>query len=359
MKRFSPHSLYLGISLLTLAFLNSALAQEETSGDTGPVIEFETPVYDRGNVNKGEKIRYDFKFFNRGDKDLVISNVRPGCGCTTAGTWTKLVAPGQSGTIPIQLDTERFKGPITKSVTVSSNDKKKPTSYLRIKANIWTPVLVEPTLAAFRSIKKLTEKQTTEIKVKNQTETPMKLGKIEITGPFEKVGEPKEVVKGKEFVITLATKEGLVYGNNRGLITIETNIPEAKSHKVNASAYVMAPVQAVPNRIMIPAGGLTKDTTKYVTVITYEDKALELSEMKFGKQKLSNGDIKSDAGMIHTEIKKLNKGKQWRIMLKFAKGFDVEKLGKDTTLKFKTNHSKFSDFSIPVGSYQSLSGARK
>src|SRR5215831_12803038 len=70
----------------------------------GGKIQFEMPNYDFGKSKAGDPVKYTFVFTNIGTETLEIKNVRPGCGCTTAGEWTKKVEPGKTGTIPIQVN---------------------------------------------------------------------------------------------------------------------------------------------------------------------------------------------------------------------------------------------------------------
>src|SRR5881394_3212907 len=86
---------------------------------SGPRIEFATPTYNFGKVNAGELVRHDFVFTNTGGALLEITDVRPGCGCTTAGTWDKRVEPGKTGKIPLQFNPANFSGPVTKGATVT------------------------------------------------------------------------------------------------------------------------------------------------------------------------------------------------------------------------------------------------
>ena len=51
----------------------------------GPKIEFAEPKFDFGKVPAGEIIKHAFAFTNTGDQTLEIKDVRPSCGCTTAG----------------------------------------------------------------------------------------------------------------------------------------------------------------------------------------------------------------------------------------------------------------------------------
>ena len=328
------------IACLLLAGLTTVQGQENQV-EAVPVIEFETPTYQFGTVKQGEEIRYDFKFFNKGNQMLEISEVRPGCGCTTAGEWTKVVKPGESGTIPIKLSTERFKGPISKSVTVSSNDPKRPNSFLQIKGQVWMPVSVDPQVATFPALKSLNDKKTSVLTVVNHLETPLEIKNLRMDGERFEVAL-KTVKEGKECQIEITTVPPMVYGSNRGTIRFETNIPEADKFQIAASAYVMAPVQVVPNRIMLKEGVLDKPMKKYVTVLTYEDTPLEVS------------DIKVSIEGVKIESSSLNKGKHHRLVLTFPAGLDVDKL-EDAILSLETNNKEFSHFDIPVGSYRTLS----
>ena len=48
-----------------------------------PIITFDKLTYDLGRVVQGEKLTYNFKFTNTGKSDLIISNVRASCNCTS------------------------------------------------------------------------------------------------------------------------------------------------------------------------------------------------------------------------------------------------------------------------------------
>lgn len=329
--------------LVACVFLSglTMVQAQENQVEAFPIIEFETPVYQFGTVQQGEEIRYDFKFFNKGNQVLEISEVRPGCGCTTAGEWTKVVKPGESGTIPIKLSTDRFKGPLSKSVTVSSNDPKRPTSFLQIKGKVWMPVMVDPQVAAFPALKSLNDVKTSTIKIVSQVETPLEIKNLRVEGEKFKVAL-KTITEGKEYQVEITTVPPLVYGSNRGTVRWETNIPEAEKGQITASAYVMAPVQVVPNRILLNDGVLKKPMKKYLTVLTYEDTPIEVS------------DVKISIEGVKIESNTLNKGKHHRLTLTFPTGLDVDTL-EDAKLTLKTSNKEFSHFEIPVGSYRKLS----
>src|SRR5262249_18628895 len=106
-------------------------------------ISIDPMTKDAGVVAKGEKIDAVFSVKNEGTSDLVISDARPSCGCTVA-SFDKTIKPGQSGKITAAIDTKNFNGPITKSVTVVSNDPQTPQLALTIKAVVKPYVEVAP-----------------------------------------------------------------------------------------------------------------------------------------------------------------------------------------------------------------------
>ena len=68
-----------------------------------PRIVFEQPIHDFGEVKRGAPVEYSYIFTNTGAETLQVLEVKPGCGCTTAGTWDKEVPAGKTGRIRPEL----------------------------------------------------------------------------------------------------------------------------------------------------------------------------------------------------------------------------------------------------------------
>lgn len=90
--------------------------------DQKPSIQFESNSHDFGTIQEeGGPVSHEFTFTNTGKSPLIISNVRPSCGCTTP-TWSKdPIPPGESGTIVAQYNPMNRPGTFRKSITVTSN----------------------------------------------------------------------------------------------------------------------------------------------------------------------------------------------------------------------------------------------
>jgi len=87
-----------------------------------PGLQFEKTQHDFGTIREeAGPVSYEFVFTNTGKTPLVISNVRPSCGCTTPGWSKEPIAPGETGTITAQYNPNNRPGTFRKSITVTSN----------------------------------------------------------------------------------------------------------------------------------------------------------------------------------------------------------------------------------------------
>ncbi len=88
-----------------------------------PKIQFDQTTYDFGKIKEeGGKVTGRFEFTNVGDSDLVLTNVRPGCGCTAANYSKDPVAPGQRGFIEATYNPYNRPGAFNKNIRVTTNE---------------------------------------------------------------------------------------------------------------------------------------------------------------------------------------------------------------------------------------------
>lgn len=104
-----------------------------------PVIQFTDSVYNFGKITQGESVSYSFDFINKGGSSLIISDVRPSCGCTVPQSWPKHpVKPGDAGKIEITFNSEGRTGEVTRTIRITSNAKPN-INILYIKGEIIAP----------------------------------------------------------------------------------------------------------------------------------------------------------------------------------------------------------------------------
>jgi hypothetical protein len=102
------------------------------------VMTFENTSHDFGEVMRGEKVTYSYKFTNTGNADLLIAGVTASCGCTISEYPEEKVKPGKSDYVTVTFDSSGKKGFQNKKVTVMSNAQPSK-NVLRVKAKVLLP----------------------------------------------------------------------------------------------------------------------------------------------------------------------------------------------------------------------------
>jgi hypothetical protein len=220
---------------------------------SAPKIEIAPEMKDAGTVPKGHVIDTTFVVKNAGGSDLVITDARPGCGCTVA-SFDKLIKPGAEGKIITSVDTKNFAGPISKSLLVLSNDPDRPQINLFIKAMVkpFVDVLPQP-YVRFAVVKGDSDSRDVIVFSEEKTfkpavaETAQSYVKAEITPAGEKdkiAGRAGEQYK-LHITITGDAPEGLL----NAPIRIATGVAQQPTVEIPVSGLVRERVSVTPKLV--------------------------------------------------------------------------------------------------------------
>lgn len=118
-----------------------------------PKIEFEKKTHEFGEVHEeGGKITARFIVKNIGNQDLLLTNVKPGCGCTAANYTREAIAPGATGFIDATYDPWGRPGNFNKNIKVSTNEPDVTTPHIIfIKGNVIKRPPTKYELAGYKS----------------------------------------------------------------------------------------------------------------------------------------------------------------------------------------------------------------
>jgi len=130
---------------------------KETGGKRSQII-FEPISLDFGKVSKKQnKVSKIFKLYNKGNTDLVITNIRVSCGCVTASLkigknkspyfgvvgattgWQAAIKPAKFGELEVALDMNHSSmgiGKQLRDVFVSNNDPLNPEAALKVEIEV-------------------------------------------------------------------------------------------------------------------------------------------------------------------------------------------------------------------------------
>jgi hypothetical protein len=102
----------------------------------GPRIRVEPTIFDFGKVRPQRTLRKEFRVRNLGDRPLAIGRISKSCRCTGAMVDETAVAPGDSTSLRVWLETRNASGPIEEQVLLNSNDPETPQLKIRLRATV-------------------------------------------------------------------------------------------------------------------------------------------------------------------------------------------------------------------------------
>lgn len=301
---------------------------------TGPKIKVAEPVFDFGKASVGEVVQHTFVFTNVGDQTLEIREVRPTCGCTASGEWSRRVEPGQTGTIPIQLNTAGFGGPIMKPVTITCNDPTQPAVVLQVKGTVWKPVEVSPQFAVLNVIAHSKTNAATVVRIVNNEEKPLTLAAPEVNHPSF-AADVKEVRPGHEFELTIRNTSPLPPGNVQGALLLKTSSLQVPSITVNFLAMVNELIAVMPAQITIPAGPASNLRAFAVSIRNNSGEVMKLSEPSV------------NARGVDVQMHEIEPGRQFSLTVVVPSDFTIAPEDK-VELTLKSSHPQFPVIKVPI-----------
>jgi hypothetical protein len=205
-------------------------------------------VHDFGTVTDGDKLTHVFTVTNTGTAPLAIDQVRTSCGCTAAVLKTKEIPVGGTGQIEVSFDTTGRPGPNKKTITVTSNDKSKPSATLEIKANVEQLLGFEPRYARLNTDHG-TEK-VEKVWLVGKLVDQAKLSVANIVGDKDVTVKPLEEQEGgkQKKGLELRLKGDKVVSGHE-TINVNTGLPKPDRLELKVGYGVAGNLQVVPNKL--------------------------------------------------------------------------------------------------------------
>ena len=118
------------ICAMIVGFTITASAQT----DSKPEFKFSEEKHDFGKVPQGKPVTVNFEYTNIGEEPLILTEVKPTCGCTIADYTKTPVKHNEKGNIKITYNAA-VEAPFNKTIVVTSNAKT-PVKYLVIVGEV-------------------------------------------------------------------------------------------------------------------------------------------------------------------------------------------------------------------------------
>jgi len=299
-----------------------------------PRIVFEKLVHDFGEIKRGDAAKYSFIFTNTGAETLKVLEVRPGCGCTTAGNWEKEVAAGKTGSIPLQFNSSGFSGTVFKSATVTFDDPVQSNVVLQLTGKVWIPIDVTPASVVFQYEEDTTNSETRTVRIVSNLPEPIEITQPECTNRAFKL-ELKTVKPGKEFALEVSTVPPVGTGTVSAPITLKTSSVEMPVVSVQALALEHQPLMISPIQLQLP--GTPPATPLQQTVTVHYTGA--------GTLVLTNAKVSLPGAEV--QMREVQPGRFFQFTVTFPAGVKLGP-GQYAELSINSSYAKRPRISVPI-----------
>lgn len=207
-------------------------------------------TYDWGKVKPADSpLKAKVKFMNRGTDTLKITEVKPGCGCTTAPLDKNNIEPGGFATLDVTLNVGSNTGDVTKSITIKTNDPEKSMTSLMLKANVFVPITIFPRYLSFNKLY-TNEETIAKVVITNNIDKPIKFTKI-VSEPANMVINLKEgyVLKPKESLPLEAKITPDQPGRLSAKVTITTDNGEMQTFDITGWGNIVTKEEMAPTQL--------------------------------------------------------------------------------------------------------------
>jgi hypothetical protein len=278
-----------------------------------PRLEIGQAIFDIGKIQKGGQAEVDFELVNRGDAVLRIRSARPSCGCTVT-SYDESIDPGETGHVRAVLDTSTLEGPVSKAVTVVTNDPDSPRAVLTIRAEVLSYVRVSPSYARLLQVHSL-EPATVTVHLWAEDGTALELGAIDtgadwITASARRA-EPSEHRKGgadEQWRLEVSLAPEAPLGPLTNVLVVETNHPRQPRVEVPLSGFVRPLLSTVPPVADFGAlGPRARNPGQFV-----------LKLFNFGKLPIEVHSAETDLDFITVTVDPDEPGRRYRLRLALA-----------------------------------------
>jgi uncharacterized protein YbbK (DUF523 family) len=126
MKVVKLSFLALTLSLMSFTVVNNLEVSTEISTDSKGIV-WKAETMDVGEIPQGTPKEIVFEFKNTGTSAVIITNVKPSCGCTAADYTKEPIAPGKVGYVKAIYNAAAA-GAFMKNITVTTNAEETPKS---------------------------------------------------------------------------------------------------------------------------------------------------------------------------------------------------------------------------------------
>jgi len=328
-----------GMTLMMVVVLVSIVST--VAAQAAPKLVVEEKVIDLGEVPQGVVKDIEFELRNEGSGLLTVKSVRPTCGCTVAD-FDKEIPAGGTGSVRAKLDTAGFKGPISKSILVMTDDPSVPTMTLAIKAVVQPYINVMPrSLVRFNALQKEKAEQkvvlvgTERSGAFTVTGVESESDALEVSYRVLGDGERIEGKSDTQYEVIIRLAEDAPVGPISSVVKVKTTAPEAKVVEIKVFGVLRALLRVTPPELQFGAVEAVQAPGRNLIIVNNRPgTSVEITEASINDPAFT------------TEIVPVEKGKRYQVTVSVKRDASIGV--KDAVLVLKTTDPDSPELKVPV-----------
>jgi len=258
-------------------------ARQKATGQIG----FERMEWDFGQVKRGEKLNYEFKFTNKGQGVLVLQGVHASCGCTAVEMEKgKEYKPGEGGVIKVGFDTTDFLGRVAKGITVMTNERHLPDRTLTLRGIVVAEFEIDPPLVDFGDVY-AREGSTQVVTIRPTVASGFAIERVRYNQDYLDVGYAKD---GGRWVLTVKLKQNAQTGFFKESLYVVNNSKSLPELPIPVRGNVRGNLELAPRYLEFGQIAPQDRSNRSVTLKALEDfqivssrAELNINGSKFGE----------------------------------------------------------------------------
>jgi hypothetical protein len=312
-------------------------AQPEGSGGPAPRVEVAEPVYEFGEVFRGNVVKHSFRLKNAGDADLVIRDVEKDCQCTVARVEKTRIKPGEEIGINARLNTAQLEGEVDRQVRLSTNDPGEPETILTFHGRVLITTNIEPRKVHVKGYRPGDEIPEQIVRLEPVEGYDLKVEKVEAKSKSKLISarllEPDDTGAPRIGISISSKTENSV---ETGTVLVHTNLVEEPVLRIPVKVVITQPYEVSP--LTVSFTNIRPDFEGplgyRITVVNNEIEPLVIE------------DIRSSSKYLEYQVMTVEEGQEYRIKLIVMPGFPEEGFTDQVTIV--TNNEMYPEKVITV-----------
>jgi hypothetical protein len=248
-----------------LAVLAATLAPSPAAAQGWAEKMFDEQTHDFGVVARGAEVKHRIRIRNIYQQTVHISNVRTTCGCSAATPGQTTLAPGEVGSVEIEMDTRRFMRRKDSNLIVTFDQPQYAEVRIPVTAYIRSDVVLSPGSAGFGSVDAGSPaEKTIDIDYAGRSDWKLRDVKVENAHLDARIVETQREAGRVSYQLKLTLKPTAPVGTLSEQITLVTD-DENPYIPVLVSARVEADITITPDAVSL--GAVTPGQEKTFNVV--------------------------------------------------------------------------------------------